>query len=200
MASHGDQRLVIDTDHHLFLSEDEGRSWKAVLSPWKGRAVAIALASRVSSGNEAPALKMSFRAAAATAATLSGTITDPTGAVIPGATVVATNPAAGVVRSAATDNRGQFRMEGLVPGSYRIEAQATGFETESFSAEVSPAQQAVADVRLRVGSASQTVAVDAAAVPLETLPTTANFLSRYELTTEDGEHWISTDGQTWTRK
>jgi Carboxypeptidase regulatory-like domain/Putative zinc-finger len=203
MASHGDQRIVIDTDHHLFLSDDEGRNWKAVPSPWKGRAVGIALSSRVSSASEAPALKMSFRPAAATDATLSGTITDPTGAVVPGATVVATNPAAELVRNAATDNRGQFRMEGLVPGSYRIEAHATGFETESFSAEVAPAQQAVADVRLRVGSASQTVAVDVAAVPLETLPAKSKDSqprSRYELTTDDGEHWISTDGQSWIRK
>ena len=116
---------------------------------------------------------MSFRPAAATDATLSGTITDPTGAVVPGATVVATNPAAEIVRSTATDNRGQYRMEGLVPGSYRIEAQSKGFETESFSAKVAPAQQAVADVRLRVGSASQTVMVEASPAPTEDLAANA---------------------------
>jgi hypothetical protein len=209
MASHANQRLAIDTDHHLFLSDDEGRNWKAVSSPWKGRAVTVALTSRVSSGNELPVLKMSSHPAPATGAALSGTITDPTGAVISGATVVATNSAAEIVRNATTDNRGQFRIAGLVPGSYRIEAQAVGFQTESFSAEVAPAQQAVADVKLPVGLTSQTVAVDAAALPLETLPTNANptpkanssqTLSRFELTTDDGEHWISTDGQSWTRE
>ncbi len=100
-------------------------------------------------------------------------------------------------------------MEGLVPGSYRIEAQATGFETESFSAEVAPAQQAVADVRLRVGSASQTVSVEASAAPTADLAANASpvakspdtqTLSRFELTTDDGEHWMSTDGQSWTRE
>ena len=209
MASNGNQRLAIDTDHHLFFSDDEGRNWKAVPSPWKGRAVAVALTSRVSSGNEAPALKMSFRPAAVTDATLTGTITDPTGAVVPGVTVVATNPAAEIVRSAATNNRGQYRMEGLVPGSYRIEAQSRGFETESFSAKVAPAQQAVADLRLRVGSASQTVAVDASPSPTEDLAANASLvakspdtqtLSRFELTTDDGEHWMSADGQSWTRE
>jgi hypothetical protein len=84
-----------------------------------------------------------------------------------------------------------------------------GFETESFSAEVTPAQQAVADVKLRVGSATQTVAVEASSVPLENLPVNANLtalpkdsqtLSRFELTTDDGEHWMSTDGQKWTRE
>jgi hypothetical protein len=146
---------------------------------------------------------------AAPGSALSGTVTDPTGAVIPGATVVATNPAAEIVRSAATDNRGQFRMEGLAPGSYRIEAQARGFETESFSAEVVPAQQAVADVRLRIGSASQTVSVEASPVLPEDMASNANLtaqppvsqtLSRFELTTDDGEHWMSTDGQSWKRE
>jgi hypothetical protein len=209
MASHGNQRLAIDADHQLFFSDDEGRNWKAVPSPWKGRAVAVALTSRVASGNEAPVLKMSSRPVAATGSALSGTVTDPSGAVIPGATVVATNSAVEIVRSAATDNHGRFRMEGLVPGRYRIEAQATGFEAESFSAEVAPAQQAVADVTLRIGAASQTVAVDASSVPLENLPVNANLtatapgsqtVSRFELTTDDGEHWMSTDGQSWTRE
>jgi hypothetical protein len=209
MASHGNQRLAIDTDHQLFFSDDEGTNWKAVPSPWKGRAVAVALTSRVSSGNQAPVLKMSSRPVAAPGSALSGTVTDPTGAVIPGATVVATNPAAEIVRSAATDNRGQFRMEGLAPGSYRIEAQARGFETESFSAEVVPAQQAVADVRLRIGSASQTVSVEASPVLPEDMASNANLtaqppvsqtLSRFELTTDDGEHWMSTDGQSWKRE
>jgi Carboxypeptidase regulatory-like domain/Putative zinc-finger len=209
MASQGNQRLAIDTDHHLFFSDDEGRNWKAVPSPWKGRAVAVALTSRVSSGSEAPVLKMSSRPIAAPDAALSGTITDPSGAVIPGATVVATNSAAEIIRSASTDHHGQFRIEGLVPGSYRIEAQAVGFQTESFSAEVAPTQQAVADVKLRVGSASQTVSVDASSVPLENLPVNADLaakpkdtqtLSRFELTTDDGERWMSTDGQSWTRE
>jgi hypothetical protein len=211
MASRGNQRIAVDTDNHLFFSEDEGRNWKAVPSPWKGRAVAVALTSRVSSGNEAPTLKMSSRPAAATGAGLYGTITDPSGAVIPGATVVATNSAAEIVRSAVTDQHGQFRMADLVPGHYRIEAQATGFQTELFPAEVTPAQQAVADVTLRVGSASQTVAVEAQASPfaLESSPASANVkakpddsqtLSRFELTTDAGERWISTDGEKWTRE
>jgi len=211
MASRGNQRIAIDTDSSLFFSEDEGRHWKAVPSRWKGRAVLVALTSRVSSGNQAPALKMSSRPAVVTGAALSGTITDPSGAVIPGAVVVATNASAEIVRSAATDRNGKFRMADLVPGNYRIEAQATGFETESFSAEVAPAQQAVADVTLRVGVASQTVAVQAQASPfaLESSAADANptakpadsqTLSRFELTTDDGERWTSTDGESWTRE
>jgi hypothetical protein len=211
MASHGNQRIAIDTDNHLFLSKDEGRNWKAVPSTWKGRAVLVALTSRVSSGSEAPALKMSSRPAVATGAGLYGTVTDTSGAVITGAIVVATNSAAGIVRSAATDQRGQFRIADLVPGHYRIEAEATGFQTESFPAEVAPAQQAVADVSLHVSSASQTVAVEAEAspLPLENSPVAAKLaarssdsqtVSRFKLTTDAGEQWMSTDGEKWTRK
>jgi hypothetical protein len=210
MASRGNQRLAIDTDHQLFFSDDEGRNWKAVPSPWKGRAVGVTLRSSVSAGNAAPAtLKQSSHPAAVTRAPLSGTltgiITDPSGAVIPGATLVATGSGGAIVRNATTDSQGQFRMEDLVPGSYRVEAQATGFEKQSFAAEVAPKQQAVADVKLRPGSATQTVSIQASPGSLHTslgaaTPTVSQTLSPFEITTEDGERWTSPDGQSWTRE
>ncbi len=128
--------------------------------------------------------------------------------MIPGATLTATNSSGVLVGSATTDSHGQYRMEALAPGSYRIEAQATGFEKQSFATEVAPSQQAVADARLRVGSAAQTVAIEASPAAAETLSADANQAakpalgqptSRFELTTDDGEHWTSTDGQSWTR-
>jgi Carboxypeptidase regulatory-like domain len=207
MASRANQRLAIDTDNHLFFSNDEGRNWQGVPSPWKGRAVSVALTSAVSFASAAPALKISSHPATP-GSTLSGTITDPTGAVIPGATLIATNSNGALVGSATTDSRGQYRMEDLAPGSYRIEAQATGFERQSFATEVTPSLQAVADATLRVGSAAQTVNVQASPA-LDTPTTGANqaltpavgrTLSRFELTTDDGERWTSTDGQSWTRK
>ena len=166
MASRANQRLAIDTDNHLFFSNDEGRNWQAVPSPWKGRAVSVALASAVSFGSAAPALKISSHPAATPGSTLSGTITDPSGAVIPGATLTATNSNGVIVGSATTDSHGQYRIADLAPGGYRIKAQATGFETQSFAAEVAPSVQAVADAMLRVGSAAQTVNVQASpAIP-----------------------------------
>ncbi len=209
MASHGNQRVAIDTDHHLFFSDDEGRDWKAVPSRWKGRAVSVALTSAGSFGSVAPALRMNFRPAATTVSRLSGTITDLSGAVIPGATVTATNSNGALAGSAITDGQGQYRMETLAPGSYRIVAQARGFDTQSFSTEVAPSQQAVADATLRVGSAAQTVAIEASPGHADTSSAGANhapqriadqILSRFELTTDDGERWISTDGQTWAHQ
>jgi hypothetical protein len=206
MASHADQRLAIDTGNHLFLSDDEGRHWKTVPSPWKGRAVSVALTSPVAFGSAAPALKMSSRPAATAASTLSGTITDLSGAVIPGATVTATNSSGALVGSVTTDSHGQYRMQDLAPGSYRIEAQASGFQTQSFAAQVAPSQEAVADAKLRVGSAAQTVTIEAAPGPVDsplvgsTLSPTSQTLSRFEVTTDDGERWTSTDGQLWFRE
>jgi hypothetical protein len=100
-------------------------------------------------------------------------------------------------------------MEDLAPGNYRIEAQARGFETQSFAAELAPSQQAVADVILRVGSAAQTVTIQASPGSLDSPRVNANLtakppasqtLSRFELTTDDGERWTSTDGQTWAHE
>jgi hypothetical protein len=208
MASRANQRLAIDTDNHLFFSIDEGRNWQAIPSPWKGRAVSVALTSEVSFGSAAPALKISSHPVATPGSTLSGTLTDPSGAVIPGATLTATNSNGVLVGSATTDSHGKYRIEDLAPGGYRIKAQATGFETQSFATEVAPSVQAVADATLRVGSAAQTVNVQATPAP-DTSSAGANQaftlavgrpLSRFELTTDDGERWMSADGQSWTRK
>ena len=209
MASRAHQRLAIDTDNHLFFSSDEGRNWKAISSPWKGRAVRVALTSAISFGSAAPALKLSSHPAATTAPALSGTITDPSGAVIPGATVTATNSRGVLVGSATTDSRGQYRMEDLAPGNYRIEAQARGFESQLFAAELAPAQQAVADVILGVGSAAETVTIQTSPGSLDSPRVNANLTakppasqtrSRFELTTDGGERWTSIDGQTWVHE
>ncbi len=209
MASRGNQRLAIDSDHHVFFSDDEGRNWRAVPSAWKGRALSVALTSGVPFGSVRAALKISSHPAATTGSTLSGTITDPAGAVITGATLTATDSNGVLVGGATTDSHGQYRMSDLAPGTYRIEAQATGFEKQSFATDVAPSQQAVADATLRVGSAAQTVAIEAS--PAVAVASSANKnqalkaaigqpTSRFELTTDDGEHWTSLDGQSWTRK
>jgi Carboxypeptidase regulatory-like domain/Putative zinc-finger len=209
MAARGSQRLAIDTDHHVFFSDDEGRNWKAVPSPWRGHAVSVALSSAVPFGSARAALKVSSHPAATTGSTLSGTITDPAGAVIPGATLTATNSSGALVGSATTDRNGQYRMEDLAPGRYRIEAQATGFEKQSFVTEMTLSQQAVADATLRVGSAAQTVAIEASPAPADTAggrenqalkPAVGQTMSRFELTTDEGEHWTSSDGQSWIRR
>src|SRR5689334_6490464 len=53
-------------------------------------------------------------------ATLQGTVTDAQGAIVPGASVTATNEATGVPRSVITDNAGHYQMAALPAGSYRL--------------------------------------------------------------------------------
>jgi Carboxypeptidase regulatory-like domain len=212
MASLANQRLVIDTRNHLFFSDDNGQHWKAVPSQWKGRAVRVALTLGLP---PAATLSVRFLPAPATVSTLSGTIKDPSGAVIPGATVAATYSSTALVRNATTDIQGQFRLENLVPGSYQIEAQAAGFETQSFTAQIESSQQAVADLTLPVGSAAQTVMVEPTPGRPGTSPGGASIaakanraarlpaspaMSHFELTTSDGIRWASNDGQNWKRE
>jgi hypothetical protein len=60
---------------------------------------------------------------------LSGVVSDPSGAVIPGAVVAVTNTGTNVARSTTTNAEGIYSLPGLIPGSYRLTAQFEGFRT-----------------------------------------------------------------------
>jgi Carboxypeptidase regulatory-like domain/TonB dependent receptor len=62
---------------------------------------------------------------------IEGTVTDPTGAVLPNATVTAINKGTGAERTATSDNNGYYRIAGLAPGIYTIK-----IESKSFTAQV----------------------------------------------------------------
>ena len=68
------------------------------------------------------------------AGTITGTVTDASGAVIPGATVTIENPVSGLKRSAKTDAAGQYRFTNLPFNPYHLVAQAPGFSP--FTADV----------------------------------------------------------------
>jgi hypothetical protein len=95
-------------------------------------------------------------------ASLEGTVADRSGAVISGATVTATNQATGVSRNAVTSESGFYRITGLPPGSYTVEAEAGGFKKNS-TPNVPVVAETVngANVTLQTGSASETVTVTA---------------------------------------
>src|SRR5438309_2707047 len=59
-----------------------------------------------------------------------GTVTDPTGAVVVGATVTITQATTGVSKAATTDSGGRYEVRYLVPGPYTVEAKAQGFRAE----------------------------------------------------------------------
>jgi hypothetical protein len=98
-----------------------------------------------------------------------GTVTDPSGAIIPSATVTVTNIGTNDKRTALTDAAGNYRFVNLAPANYRLEVEASGFKRltrESIAVQVQSAVRS--DARLEVGAVSETVEVSAAAPLLQT--------------------------------
>lgn len=96
-----------------------------------------------------------------------GTVTDPSGAVIPGATVTARDTGTGIVRTVKTNATGNYTFSVLQVGNYVITVQASGFATFASPAlSLSVGQHLRVDAKLQVGQASQTVSISASAVPL----------------------------------
>jgi hypothetical protein len=91
-----------------------------------------------------------------------GTITDPSGAVVDGATVKITNKATNVARETKTSAEGGFRLDAVDPGSYKIEVTAGGFKTISRdNVTVEAAQATTTDFALEVGAQTEVVNVNA---------------------------------------
>jgi len=100
---------------------------------------------------------------------VTGEVTDPSGAVVPGAQVVAHNLDTGVDTSSTTNSTGLFRIEFLPIGHYQVSVQASGFETATIPAfNLEVLQTANFNVKLTVGSSAVTVNVSAAAPILNT--------------------------------
>ncbi len=86
-------------------------------------------------------------------ATLSGTVTDSTGAFIPGAEVTATHDTTGMVTTGVTDGNGSYAFTGLQPGLYTLTAEFPAFRTGSYTnVELRADQQAVLNFALEVGA------------------------------------------------
>ena len=91
---------------------------------------------------------------------ISGTIYDPTGALVPRAKVTATNTDDGVQTSRVTDNSGTYSISPLPPGPYNVEIQAKGFQRMlQENVHVKPGQTVGLNLKLTVGAAAQTLTV-----------------------------------------
>ena len=101
------------------------------------------------------------------AADLTGTVSDPNGAVVAGATVTARNAATSLSRSATTGDDGTYRILGLPPGDYDITATAPNFKTASVAGvTLTVGQAAQLNLALEIGSTDITVNVPADSVEL----------------------------------
>ncbi|NOT61281.1 MAG: carboxypeptidase regulatory-like domain-containing protein, partial [Acidobacteria bacterium] len=97
-------------------------------------------------------------------ASLTGTVTDQSGAVVPGATLTATNTDTGFKRSVTANERGDFLLVQLPIGNYTLTAEMTSFRTESRSGIVLQVdQRARSDFKLQIGATTETVQVTASA-------------------------------------
>ena len=107
-------------------------------------------------------------------ATLSGRVTDATGAVIPNAKIVVTNTDTGVKVSLATDKSGQYAAPYLLPGTYSVSGSASGFQSFVHDGiQLLTGQKVEEDITLSVGSETQEVRVTADAPLIETATATS---------------------------
>jgi hypothetical protein len=99
-----------------------------------------------------------------TTATLGGTVTDVTGAVIPNANVTVTNQSTGDKRTAQSNGSGVFSFSALPVGNYKVDIAATGFGGyEQKDVHLDPGdQRTIRDIKLAAASASTTVEVTSA--------------------------------------
>src|SRR6185436_16208545 len=102
-------------------------------------------------------------------ATLLGSVTDASGAIVPGAKVTITEVNTGISRSTTTNESGNYTFPDLAPGVYTVTTEQTGFKKESRTGvAVDVNTTARIDMRLQPGSVSETIEVTGAAPPLQT--------------------------------
>jgi hypothetical protein len=99
--------------------------------------------------------------------TISGTIQDPSGAVVPNAGIVVTEKATGVARSLTAAADGSYSAPALAAGVYEVKAQMAGFRTLVREATVETGNITTVNLRLEVGESKDVVNVEAAAAQVE---------------------------------
>ena len=126
--------------------------------------------------------------------TLSGTITDPSGAVVPNAEVVIKNSATGITKTATTNADGFYSAANLVPGSYEVSVSAAGFNTEvKKGIVINVGAQPVFNLILQIGAVANRVEVTTEA---PTVQLTSSDISATVNSTTVRE--LPLNGRSWT--
>jgi hypothetical protein len=207
LATSGQLILALDSEHHLFLSKDDGLHWLAIPAAWQGRVLTVTLVSspvRISAGMAQLGIAGAAPALPAATSSLTGTVVDATGAVIPNTAITLIRLDSPLTRTLSTDSNGRFLTENLPPGSYRLEAQSPGFASLNLPLTLEPSRQSTADLTLQVGAVSEAVEVQSAsASPKRSLNKARRVPAPtplFQVTTDTGEHWTSPDALAWTKK
>src|SRR5262249_22373687 len=144
-----------------------GRSMQVSDRPYRGHIARLGLSGLASLLILIAAAAPAF-AQASTTATVRGHVEDPSGAVLPGATITLTNTGTKAPTTAVTDERGQYLIS-VFPGTYDLKVELSGFKTyEQKNVTLSPSDQRGIDVRLEVGQQSETITVTAQAEIIQT--------------------------------
>lgn len=100
---------------------------------------------------------------------VTGTITDPSGAVVAGGKVIISSQSTGLTRETTTDASGFYRVLDLPPGNYTVEVSAAGFKPlKVANVSVVLGQVNAQNLQMQLGTATQQVTVDALSVALQT--------------------------------
>ncbi len=116
-------------------------------------------------------------AQSATTGALTGTVTDPSGAVVSGANVAATSKATGQVRTTTSDSSGVYKFSLLPPGEYSVKIAASGFKTAEVGAvTINITETAVLNQKLELGAQATEVTVQSTVETVQTQNATVGSL------------------------
>src|SRR5580692_2358225 len=117
-------------------------------------------------------------------ATLSGTITDPSGAVVPGVSVTIVGQGTGLNRSVLTNTAGEYRFAGVPTGDYSVRVEKTGFRTQvREGVALVPASELIVNFSLTIGDLREQVTVNANLSGIDsTTSTVSGFVAEPSLT------------------
>ena len=108
-------------------------------------------------------------------ATVSGTITDPSGAVVPGASIMIVGQSAGWKRSVLTDTAGEYRFAGLPTGTYSLRIEKPGFQSQAHEGvQLSSAAEVVINAQLAIRNLSQQTMASAKVAEIDNTTSTIN--------------------------
>ena len=114
-------------------------------------------------------LPTAARGQSSNTASIRGTIQDSSGGVLPGATITVTNQATKTMQTTVSDDRGQYLVVGLYPGTYDMRVEISGFKSyERKNIALSPNDVRGMDVKLDVGQQSETITVTATQEVIQT--------------------------------
>ena len=141
------------------VTETEKDTWEKSMNRWRIAAMLLVCVF----------LMPTFLFGQSSNATVGGTVADPTGALVPGVTIKATNQATGIVTSAITNDSGAYNIVGLLPGLYKVTAELPGFSTQTYSdVQLGNAAQLRLNFTLTVAAVAQAVEVSVSAQNLLT--------------------------------